>query len=380
MKIDKNKLPSKFLDDIKTEIGTEYDLFYEELAKKAPVSIRKNCKKYTELLFDKIELSPVLHHNNGFYLSERPSFTNDPLFHAGCYYVQEASSMFISHIINALNITTKDIVALDLCAAPGGKTTNLLDILSPNSFLVANEVIKNRSFVLRENCTKWGFENIAITSNDSKDFARLPDFFDLILIDAPCSGEGMFRKDPNSIAEWSEENVRLCSLRQQQIVANVLPSLKSNGILIYSTCTYNATENTQNVMQFIQNHSLELIDIEVPTEWNITQTQKGCFQFYPHKNKGEGFFCAVLRKKPTYEINKKHTKTSKLIFASKLETEILNNWVNKNATFDFIHVNENIHALKKYILVLSGNFFKFILFGCRNFNGKITKKPSHTCT
>lgn len=340
-------LPTPFLNQIKSDLGSEFDTFCDALTKNPPVSIRKNSKKNVEILFDSISKTEVSHCNSGYYLSERPSFTNDPLFHAGCYYVQEASSMFISHIIKQLYAKNESIIALDLCASPGGKSTLILDEISPSSFLVANEVIRNRATILRENITKWGSPNVAITANEPKDFAKLPSFFDLILIDAPCSGEGMFRKDPNSINEWSEENVKICTLRQQRIVADVLPSLKPGGFLIYSTCTYNQEENTRNVNRFVEMHDLEIVDIQVPLQWNIHQPQKGCFQFYPHRNEGEGFFCAVLKKKPSDEINKKYIKSKNLTFVSKLDVKILENWLLNGLDFDFIHINDTIHAIPK---------------------------------
>lgn len=377
----KTNLPEKFLAQIQADLPTEFDAFYQAMAADSPVSIRLNSRKKASIEFDKIVQSPVPYTELGFYLSARPSFTYDPLFHAGCYYVQEASSMFISHIINQLYTKNDNVIALDLCAAPGGKSTLLLDNLSPNSFLVANEVIKNRAFILRENCTKWGFDNVAITNNDPKDFAKLPDFFDLILVDAPCSGEGMFRKDATSISEWSEENVKICTLRQQQIIADILPSLKPNGVLIYSTCTYNQNENTKNINLFIEKYDLELVEINTPIDWNINQSQKGCFQFYPHKNKGEGFFCAVLRKKSSDEINKKYIKTKNLNFVSKLETQVLVNWIENATETDFIHINENIHAINKlHIAHFQAIFANLYCIGAGILMGKILKNqliPEH---
>ena len=174
---------------------------------------------------------------------QRPSFTFDPLFHAGTYYVQEASSMFLEQALKQSVDLSQPLRVLDLCAAPGGKSTLLQSLLNKESLLVSNDVIKSRAAILEENIVKWGAANVVVTNNDPAHFARLENYFDAIVIDAPCSGSGLFRRDPEAINEWSENNVQLCSQRQQRIVADVWPALKQNGILIYSTCSYSAEED-----------------------------------------------------------------------------------------------------------------------------------------
>ncbi len=183
--------------------------------------------------------------SHGYYLNERPSFTMDPFFHAGLYYVQEASSMFLEEVIKQTVDLSKPLRILDLCAAPGGKTTLIQSLINTKSLLVANEVIKSRVNIATENIIKWGTDNVIVTNNDPKDFLRLENYFDVIVVDAPCSGSGLFRKDNNAINEWSEENVILCNQRQQRISADVMPSLKQNGILIYSTCSYSKEEDEE---------------------------------------------------------------------------------------------------------------------------------------
>jgi NOL1/NOP2/fmu family ribosome biogenesis protein len=213
--------------------------------------------------------------------------------------------MFLAHIVKQITEENTPKVALDLCAAPGGKSTLLADFLPKNSLLVANEVIRSRVNILAENITKWGNPNVAVTNNDAKDFARLPEFFDAIFVDAPCSGEGMFRKDEKARAEWSEANVQLCAERQRRIVADVWRALKSGGYLVYSTCTFNTKENEENVRWIAQELGAESVQLDVPKEWNITlseelQTESAQgihgYRFFPHRVKGEGFFVAVLRK------------------------------------------------------------------------------------
>lgn len=180
---------------------------------------------------------------HGYYLSERPSFTLDPFFHAGAYYVQEASGMFLEQAIRQTIDLSRSIKVLDLCAAPGGKSTLIESLISDKSLLVSNEVIKSRASVLEENITKWGAQNAIVTNNDPVSFKWLDNYFDVIVVDAPCSGSGLFRKDAKAIDEWSEDNVQLCSQRQQRILADVYPALKKDGILIYSTCSYSSEEN-----------------------------------------------------------------------------------------------------------------------------------------
>ena len=195
---------------------------------------------------------------------------------------------------------------LDLCAAPGGKSTHARSVLPEGSLLVANEVIRNRSQVLAENLTKWGHPDVVVTNNDPADFSALSSFFDVILTDVPCSGEGMFRKDPVAVEEWSPENVEICWQRQRRIIADIWPCLKPGGILIYSTCTYNTKEDEENVRWIQEEFGAELLPLDVREEWNITGNLLNgegeflksfpVYHFLPHKTKGEGFFLAALRK------------------------------------------------------------------------------------
>lgn len=246
-------------------------------------------------------MSPVPWCANGYYLSERPSFTADPLLHAGAYYVQEAGSMFLQYVLGKLVDAEKSLRVLDLCAAPGGKSTLLQSCISSDSLLVSNEVIKSRVPILSENITKWGAANVVVTNNDPADFQRLPGFFDVMVVDAPCSGSGLFRKDNAAIGEWSPANVALCSQRQQRILSQALPALKQGGLLIYSTCSYSVEENEQICDWLMDNFSLASCKVEAPKDWGIAQTvseKHGAvgFRFYPNKAKSEGFFLAAFTK------------------------------------------------------------------------------------
>lgn len=237
----------------------------------------------------------------GYYLATRPFFTFDPFFHAGVYYVQEASSMFLEQMIRHACDLSAPLKVLDLCAAPGGKSTLLQSLISEESLLVSNEVIKSRAALLADNISKWGAANVVVTNNDPRDFRHLPGYFDVMVVDAPCSGSGLFRRDPESVEEWSPENVALCSERQQRILADALPALKENGILIYATCSYSREED-EAIMEWLEdNFSLENIAVPVPASWNIVTTIAGKkkaegYRFYPDKVKGEGFFITCFRK------------------------------------------------------------------------------------
>lgn len=267
-------------------------------------SVRLNpAKKIFNIQYSifNVQLGAVPWSSNGFYLSERPSFTLDPLFHAGAYYVQEASSMFLEEALKQSVDLRKPLKVLDLCAAPGGKSTLIQSIISEDSLLVSNEVIKTRVSILAENITKWGAANVIVTSNDPKDFQRLPDYFDVIVVDAPCSGSGLFRKDPVAINEWSENNVALCAQRQQRILTDILPSLKTGGILIYSTCSYSKEEDEEIEDWLVEECKVESLQLKVEESWGIIETaseRSGSFgyRFYPDKVKGEGFFIAAFKK------------------------------------------------------------------------------------
>jgi len=264
------------------------------LSQPAPSSIRINPHKAAMA----VNASPVPWHRQGYYLGSRPRYTSDPAFHAGAYYPQEASSMSLAHFINHLGLAESPLRVLDMCAAPGGKSTLLRSMLHPDSLLVANEVVGSRVNLLEENLVKWGVPGYAITQSDASKFGRLHDFFDLVLVDAPCSGEGMFRKDPKAVDHWSPANVAACTVRQSRILDEVWPSLRPGGILMYSTCTYNTAENEHQVAAFRQKTGAEAVEAGLPFDGVQPAPGAGttAFRFFPHLVRGEGFFVAVLRK------------------------------------------------------------------------------------
>ena len=285
--------------------------------------------------------------SSGRYLPQRPSFTLDPVFHGGAYYVQEASSMFLDHAVKQLYQQDQPKHVLDLCGAPGGKST-LLAAALPHSFIVSNEVIKTRVSVLAENISKWGSDHVVVTNNDPKDFVRLPAFFDLMVVDAPCSGSGLFRKDPNAINEWSEQNVQMCSMRQQRILSDVIPSLRNNGYLIYSTCSYSKQENENICDWIIDTFNLASVEIKTPKEWGIVKSTSDIhaaigYRFYPDKINGEGFFIACFKQENTVE--EYYAPGNKLSIIAKKEQEILSDWIHEPKSYVLFDQKENIVAI-----------------------------------
>ena len=288
-------LPQSFVERTRQLLGDEqYPLFEQALGTEVPVSIRPNRMKCNL----PVAGEPVPWAPSGIYLEKRPTFTFDPLFHAGCYYVQEASSMFVERVLR--EYVQEPVVMLDLCAAPGGKSTLCRSALPEGSLLVANEVMRNRSQILAENLMKWGHPEVVVTNNDPADFTDLTHLFDVILTDVPCSGEGMFRKDQVAIDEWSLENVDICWQRQRRILSDIWPALKPGGLLIYSTCTFNREEDEDNVAWIARELGADMLEVPVEEAWGITGNLIGdsfpVYRFLPHKVKGEGFFLAVLRK------------------------------------------------------------------------------------
>ena len=289
--------PEAFQQQTRLVMGDErYERFCQALDEPSPVSIRLNPSRG----FSVSESLPrVPWCEQGYYCAGRPAFTFDPLFHAGCYYVQEASSMFIDHVLR--QHVRQPVAMLDLCAAPGGKSTAAIAALPEDSCLVSNEPIRQRSQILFENIQKWGYPNCFVTNNYPKDFRRAKLMFDVILCDVPCSGEGMFRKDPASIGEWSPQNVERCWRLQREIVAEAWHCLKEGGLLIYSTCTYNTKENEENVRWIQQELGAEVLPVETEAEWHITGSllkdfDEAVYRFIPGYTEGEGLFMAVLRK------------------------------------------------------------------------------------
>jgi 16S rRNA C967 or C1407 C5-methylase (RsmB/RsmF family)/NOL1/NOP2/fmu family ribosome biogenesis protein len=288
--------PEEFLRRTSAQEYLDIEGLLRALREPSPVSIRINRAKWNR---QPVDAEPVPWCRNGYYLPSRPSFTLDPLFHSGCYYPQEASGMFLEQVLLQTAGSMKNMRVLDLCGAPGGKSILVSDFIGPDNLLVANEVIRSRAIVLSETITKWGSGNTMVTQNDPAVFGRLPGYFDIILVDAPCSGEGMFRTR-TAISEWSTEDTLLCAERQKRILMDIWPCLKENGILIYSTCTFNPAENEDNIRWLTGHNEAECIRLDLKSFEGITEIElKGIFGygFYPDKVRGEGFFISAVRKK-----------------------------------------------------------------------------------
>ncbi len=338
------QLPEAFLNSISVQLENDSDLFIAALNKPAPISLRINSNKYKNHLTIQDSVAWAQH---GYYLSERPVFTLDPHFHAGAYYVQEASSMFLEQFILQNNLNEKPIMVLDLCAAPGGKTTHLLSLLHPDSLVVANEVIISRYEILRENIIKSGFDNCLVFNLSTEQLAnRFAGLFDLVLVDAPCSGEGLFRKDPESIAHWTPQSPELCSVRQKTILEHADALLKQRGRLVYCTCTYNTKENDQQI-DFLKNElHYSVIPIDVSNFSGITE-RNGLYQFYPHKIKGEGFFCCALQKPEDHGYYGKRSKVFKHLSGLK-DKAMVYPLLNEPEQFEFdLDADNMVYALPK---------------------------------
>lgn len=340
-------LPESFVQQFVRQWGQpSYEAFVHAFDDSLPTSVRVHPFKKS-IVYDESDIVPWCPY--GRYLKERPIFTLDPLFHAGAYYVQEAASMFLWHILQSCFGEKRDIKVLDLCGAPGGKSSLIADFLQQNGVLVTNEVIKNRAYILKANMEKSGYHNIIVTNNDPKDLGQLTGMFDLILVDAPCSGEGMFRKDEGAIREWSPDNVKTCSLRQKRILSDILPALKPEGYLLYSTCTFNDEENIKNVAWLCREHHLTSLSVPDIENFGITTvSENNCvgYQFFPHTHRSEGLFISVLHNQGVE--NKIFSKKKPLVSLPKKMVEIcVPNIKNATSGHFFYDPNEDIHFFPK---------------------------------
>lgn len=298
-------LPSEFVEMMRTLLGAEAGDFLQAMQKPPVCSVRLNTRKPGASFHDS---SPVKWCHTGLYLPQRPVFTLDPLLHAGAYYVQDASSMIYrevtSRIVEILGGGGLPLCVADLCAAPGGKTTAIIDALPDGSKVVANEFMPKRADVLRENLIKWGYPNVSVLNHDTSYFTKTRSLFDIVAVDAPCSGEGMMRKDEDAVTQWSPTLVESCARLQREILANAVAAVKPGGFLIYSTCTFNRTENEENAQYICDELQLNPFGLDFPAEWGIPggiDTRLPVYRFMPHKTEGEGLFLAVFRKPGEWE-------------------------------------------------------------------------------
>ena len=335
--VDVPLMPNALRQRLAPLLGEEVQALEAALALPSPTSIRLNPFKSFPM---KGEVVPWC--ANGRYLHERPAFTSDPLLHAGAYYVQEASSMLLEQAVVASGLIDRDVLALDLCAAPGGKSTHLLSLLSSASLLVANEVDVTRRHVLAENIWKHGASNAVITGSDPSDLTSLPSFFDLILIDAPCSGEGMFRKDPFARQQWSPALVASCAATQRNIVDHAWEALAPGGTLIYSTCTWETMENEEQLVPLL-NDGAHCLELPLDPTWGIVRSEvHGVigYRCYPHRIQGEGLFSSVVRK-PGEGRTRPHTATPSSNGTGELS------WFNPHLVTVLVENRDVLHALPR---------------------------------
>lgn len=292
------KLPHDFCARIEATHPADHAEFLAAIGREPYLSVRLNRHKWQDGMLTLGE--PVPWNADGFYLNDRPAFTLNPAFHAGAFYVQEASSMAYAVAINQIkDLLPQSPTCLDLCAAPGGKTTLMLSMLGERGIVVANEYVRQRAWILRENVAKWGCPSAIVTNRAAGEIGASGAQFDLITVDAPCSGEGMFRKDETAIAEWSTKAAADCAQRQRDILTDIWPALRPGGFMIYSTCTFNPDENERNMEWLVEEFGAEVVPIGMAADCGISTVSfnggEG-YAFLPHKVKGEGFFCCLVRK------------------------------------------------------------------------------------
>lgn len=339
-------LPEAFVQSLGSVPGlADVSALIAALDSEPPVSVRFNPFKISE----KPEGRQVPWSRYGYYLDSRPQFTLDPLMHGGAYYVQEPSSMFVEHIFRSVTDREERLRVLDLCAAPGGKTTLLSTVAGLESLVVANEPVRQRAMALSDNVKRWGLGNVVVTNNDPSHFEGFRDYFDIILVDAPCSGEGMFRKNPEARTQWTPDNVKLCAARQRRILGEIWDALKPGGTLIYTTCTFNRAENEDNVEWLVSEFGCEDAGVETDLSWGVVagSTEGGIatFRFFPGLVGGEGFFAAAVCK-PDGKVRTKVPKARRNAFTDpdKATVRAVAEWFGQPEYMRFALVGDNIYA------------------------------------
>ncbi len=341
------ELPADFLRSLDGLPGCDPRGLAAALDTAPEVSVRFNPYKIAE----KPEGDQVPWCRYGFYLDERPSFTLDPAFHGGAYYVQEAGSMFIEHLMRAAfgQDGCEGLRVLDLCASPGGKTTLLSTLVGLEGVVVANEAIRQRVAPLIENAVKWGLGNVLVTHNDPAAFGAIRHAFDAVVVDAPCSGEGMMRKNDRARSEWSPANILLCAARQRRILSDAWDALRPGGVLLYSTCTFNRAENEENVAWMMEEFDCQGVEVATDPAWGIVRSEVTAadrtatvFRFYPGQARSEGFFAAALRK-PEGKAREKlpPPRGIAILEASKKEAQELSRWTDQPEFMRFVRIGED---------------------------------------
>ncbi|PWJ44664.1 methyltransferase RsmF C-terminal domain-like protein [Sediminitomix flava] len=348
------KLPKKFEERLRGQLGdADFDKFQDAFSNLPAVSLRVNPLKPTDQFEEEKDVPWC---PGGKYLPKRPLFAKDPLIFAGGYYVQEASSMFLSEALRQHAPLDEDIRVLDLCAAPGGKSTLIASLLSENSMLVSNELMPKRLPALQENITRWGNSNSFITHNEASHFLPLKDFFDVIVVDAPCSGEGMFRKDPKAVEMWSPGLINTCSNIQEDILGDIIQCLKPGGILVYSTCTFAPQENEEKLQWLAESGAVEPLRMELQEDWNVTELKVDTvdndyfgYRFIFHKTRGEGLFLSVFRKHGNRQAAQKPKLSKKRLKNLKAENRKYigkyADWVKDHEKYEYVIEDDAVWAV-----------------------------------
>ncbi|MBQ7964021.1 MAG: rRNA cytosine-C5-methylase [Alistipes sp.] len=350
------RLPEQFISRMQRELGVaEAEALCAALETEPSTSARLNPAKMAE---QKWGGGRVAWSDYGYLLGERPAFTLDPDFHAGAYYVQEASSQFAGYIVSMAvggAEACKGLRVLDMCAAPGGKSTHYATLVGERGLVVANEINRSRAAVLADNARKWGLGNMVVTCNDSARVADFEEWFDVVAVDAPCSGEGMFRKSDEACEQWSEANVAMCAERQWEILQNAFRSLKPGGVLLYSTCTFNRTEDEDVVGRACEEFGDELLavdDIPIGDDWGVVMGREGVFQtfrFFPHRLTGEGMFMAVARKAGLATSRRRMPKARRKVMEAvdKRTAQELSRWVKESEQMRFFAAGDTLYGCRK---------------------------------
>ena len=345
------QLPEKFVATLTAELGAEEcQALCAALDTPATVAIRLHPDKASTAAAG---ARPIAWSDGGYYLDERPSFTTDPAFHAGAYYVQEPSSQFVGYLLRPIVERTPRLRILYLCAAPGGKSTLYSSLVGCDGLVVANEINRQRAAVLADNVRKWGVGNVAVTNNDPAHFAGFEQWFDVVAVDAPCSGEGMFRKTPEARDEWNDGSAAMCAERQLKILQDIWPTLRADGTIIYSTCTFNRTEDEgllERFSEWVGEDELEAADeVSVGDDWGIVCGRVGVwqtFRFMPHRAEGEGFFAAIARKSSNAGGKSRNPKSRKTIFSApdKKSVAELERWVKEPKQMKWAAINDTYYG------------------------------------
>ena len=375
-------LPERFVETMRQTLGEDAEKLFAALDTEPAVSVRLNPAKPAEC-FDGEAVGWC---KWGKYLAERPQFTLDPLLHGGAYYVQEASSQFVAHLLANHDMEGKRV--LDMCAAPGGKTTIYSTLVGRNGLVVANDISHSRAMALADNVQRWGMGNVVVTCNEPTHIGAFTHWFDVVAVDAPCSGEGMFRKMDEARSEWTPSSPDVCAERQREILAEAWRVLRPGGTLIYSTCTFNPTED-EGIVEWLMSEygeELESADrVATEEEWGVVRSDVGvfqCFHFYPHKARGEGFFAAVARKCDG-TVRRSMPKARRKLFSqcAKADVKELSRWVDDASEHSFMLVGEDIYAynsaVAEAVVTLSENLsvvYSGVAMG-RIFKQKL--KPEH---